>query len=548
MGRHAVSRGFAAFLLLVCLTSVAADEGRWLIRFSTSGEDVRDLRARIDIVRSFGTSYLGLVDREDLDALEAKGTSFEILDRDPAAYGYYILFSRSVEQLEEVGSLTKVLTREGGMVLVRATPEEAEDLKGLGPKVEELSLDPIRLVSDPKVPAPDFAPSGTAIMDGFLSGGAASTSTAADPSIEEMVAAVDTSSLEALVNDLVSNGGYGTRRANTQGGVAAAEFIHGEFESYGFSGVNLSYEDIDEGLDVFSDNVVAEIPGTVHPEEIVILGAHYDSVCGSWSSPCNGDPDSSAPGADDNATGTAAVLETARILSGYEFEKTIRFVTFSAEEFVLVGSQYHADQAAVRAENIVAMVNIDMIGYVANGDIPDVDLIVQDDIGTGDDATVAAADALRDQAIDAIDTYVTGFGRIREWAGSGWGATTDHRPFHRKGWPAIWFFEDKADYSPFIHTDADTVGPSLNDWDFMMDCTRSVVATLATFAVPFEEDPPPPPPPPPDWEVAPAQTGRAGMSAREPSVAVLMNHAALVLIPFAYLLLLRRRAANRTSS
>jgi hypothetical protein len=540
MGRLSVFMVLVTALLLVCSTLAVADEGELLVSFSASGDALRDLQTDIDIVRSFGTSYLALADQEDLDKLEMGGATFEILDRDQATNSFYVVFFHSPEELEEVDSLAHVLLVEGLMVLVRATPQQAADLTNLGLKAERLYLDPIKLVGDPSVPSASLPSSSPAALDQAASMRARSVSSASDPLIEAMVGAVSTSSLQTLVNALVTNGGHGTRRADTAAGVAAAAYIHGEFESYGISGLNLGYEDIDEGSDIFSDNVIAEIPGTVNPEDIIVLGAHYDSVCGSWSSPCNGDPHSSAPGADDNATGTAAVLEAARVLSGYEFENTIRFVTFSAEEFMLVGSQFHADEATRTGENIVAMINIDMIGYVQSGDDPDVDIIVQDDNGPEDDDTVAEADALRDQAIDAIDTYVTGFGRIREWAGSSWGATTDHRPFHRKGWPAIWFLEDKASYSPYIHTSTDTVGQSLNDWDFMTNCTKSIVATLATFAVPIEESPPPPP----AWEAAPAQTAPSVMVARGTSSAVLANYWAMLLVPFLFLLVLRRKDVN----
>jgi hypothetical protein len=543
MGRVNVSIVLVSSLLLAWPTWAVADEGELLVSFSASGDGFRDLQIYVDIVRSFGTSYLALADQEDLDKLEIQGATLEILDRDPSTKSYYVVFFQSREELEEVDPRPHVLLVEGLMVLVRATPQEAADLTDLGVKVEKLHLDPIRLVGDPSAPSPGLLGSSLADSDQATSMRAPSVSSTPDPIIEAMVGAVSTSSLQTLANALVTNGGYGTRRADTAGGVAAAEYIHGVFESYGISGLDLGYEDIDEGSDVFSDNVVAEIPGSVNPQDIIILGAHYDSVCGSWISPCNGDPDSSAPGADDNATGTAAVLEAARVLSGYEFENTIRFVTFSAEEFVLVGSQYHADEAARTGENIVAMINIDMIGYVESGDDPDVDIIIQDDDGPEDDDTVAEADALRDRAIDAIDTYVNGFGRIREWAGSSWGATTDHRPFHRKGWPAIWFFEDKANYSPYIHTSMDTVGQSLNDWNFMTNCTKSIVATLATFAVPVEG----PPPPPPAWEAAPAQTAAPVTGARGASYATLLNYSVMLLIPVAFLLVLRRKAGNRVA-
>jgi hypothetical protein len=102
-------------------------------------------------------------------------------------------------------------------------------------------------------------------------------------------------------------------------------------------------------------NLIVERRGSSRPEEIVLVGAHYDSVYGS-------------PGADDNATGTAALLEIARWLAGQWPARTVRCVFFVNEEPPLfrtqwMGSRVHARHARDRGENIVAMLSIESIGY-----------------------------------------------------------------------------------------------------------------------------------------------------------------------------------------
>ena len=102
-------------------------------------------------------------------------------------------------------------------------------------------------------------------------------------------------------------------------------------------------------------NVVAEIEGQERPEEIVVIGAHYDSVVGS-------------PGANDNATGVAALLELARLLSGERPKRTLRLVAFVNEEppffkTSAMGSRVYARQAKERGDKIVAMVSLETIGY-----------------------------------------------------------------------------------------------------------------------------------------------------------------------------------------
>ena len=105
-------------------------------------------------------------------------------------------------------------------------------------------------------------------------------------------------------------------------------------------------------------NLEAEVRGVRLPEEIVIVGAHYDSVMGS-------------PGANDNASGCAALVEIARFLSGRRPERTLRFVFFVNEEppffkTDLMGSVVYANRCRERNEKIVAMYSLETIGYYSN--------------------------------------------------------------------------------------------------------------------------------------------------------------------------------------
>jgi hypothetical protein len=97
-------------------------------------------------------------------------------------------------------------------------------------------------------------------------------------------------------------------------------------------------------------NVIGELTGTTTPENIYIIGAHYDHIEGDM------------PGGDDNASGTAGVLEAARVLSQFQFESTIRFMNFNAEEDHLLGSaDYVKNHVMPNGENIVGMINLDAI-------------------------------------------------------------------------------------------------------------------------------------------------------------------------------------------
>lgn len=109
------------------------------------------------------------------------------------------------------------------------------------------------------------------------------------------------------------------------------------------------------GAGVHGFNVVAEIPGATRPGEIVVVGAHYDAEVGT-------------PGADDNASGVAVMLELARRFAGSEPGRTLRFVAFTNEEGSnsrgsLMGSRLAAEASRERGEAVVAMLSLEMLGY-----------------------------------------------------------------------------------------------------------------------------------------------------------------------------------------
>lgn len=116
---------------------------------------------------------------------------------------------------------------------------------------------------------------------------------------------------------------------------------------------------------VVNENVIGVLKGTERPEDIYIVGAHYDSIARDA-------PNSVvAPGAEDNASGTAAVLELARLMKRYPPKATIWFIGFSGEEVGLVGSTYHVQQLELgnMADRVKGVLIMDMIGYTIDSDL-----------------------------------------------------------------------------------------------------------------------------------------------------------------------------------
>lgn len=277
---------------------------------------------------------------------------------------------------------------------------------------------------------------------------------AANSDVSNMVSQVTQQNLQDDVNSMVA---FGTRRHGQPGEVQCENFLVNRFNALGLNTSTFNY---DSGADV----VIGELTGTTQPDKIVIIGGHYDSI--NYSVSASGP----APGADDDASGVAAVLEIARILSQYEFDYTIRFCGWSGEELGLLGSEAYASNLANNGANVVGMVQLDMIAYRAPGDSRSVDFVTND-----------TSPALNSFAIQAYQTYVPGLAVNQ---GSLSGGTSDHRSFFQNGFPACFPFEDVGQYSPYIHTSNDTVGTSANDFVLATQITQGALATVAELARP----------------------------------------------------------------
>jgi len=225
-------------------------------------------------------------------------------------------------------------------------------------------------------------------------------------------------------------------------------------------------------------NVEVEIPGAVRPDEIVVVGGHYDTAVG-------------APGADDNASGVAGVLELARAFAGSSPARTLRFLAFANEEppsfpTADMGSRQYADSVAARGEKIVAMLSIESIGYY--DDTPGsqrypfpLNLAYPD---RGDFIGFVSNLKSRSLVRRTIATFRAHAQFPTQGAAAPWWVPgvwwSDHWAFWRHGYPAI-MITDTAPYrNVFYHTAGDT--PDTLDYERMarvIDGLTWVVRDLA---------------------------------------------------------------------
>lgn len=292
--------------------------------------------------------------------------------------------------------------------------------------------------------------------------------------IIEMLEQVDVENLQNYVGTLTS---FINRRCDSRHIYDVKDWIVEEYSGFRLDSVKLHefevipFWDSVPKIPSSAPNVLAIQVGKTKPNEIIVCGAHYDS----WvvvDEPYN--PDTLvSPGADDNASGVAGILETARILSNYNFERTIVYANWNAEEIGLCGSNEYAKKCEYDSVDIVAYFNLDMTGYLNPGDDIHIHLLY------------ATCDTLLGDFVKQVSkTYLPDVSIHQAWLHSG---DTDYSSFNRHGYQAISPSEDVNHLSPYIHSVDDIVGLSVNSWEQAEVFTKLNLASVALSAGPLFE-------------------------------------------------------------
>jgi len=231
----------------------------------------------------------------------------------------------------------------------------------------------------------------------------------------------------------------------------AADYIEQKLTSYGLPVINQQYS-------ATGRNVYAVQTGTEFPNQSYIICAHYDDM----------PPGPIAPGADDNASGTAAVLEAARIFSQYSSPYTVIYALWDEEEIGLFGSDSFATQAANQGDSIIGVYNFDMLAWDSDND----------NIADIYSSSVGNSLELSDKMLQINSDYNIGLNL--EVDSSGY-LYSDHSSFWAKGYSAILLIEDLDDFNPYWHTPDDRVVHF--NLPYFHKMARLGIGTLATLAL-----------------------------------------------------------------
>lgn len=273
----------------------------------------------------------------------------------------------------------------------------------------------------------------------------------ADPTIQQMIAKVSKQNIYSMNYDLQN---FTTRFDYTDPNLNnSAQYVRDKFALN--SNLTIYYDPFMYGGWKLK-NVIGVLPGLNRTNSsLYVMGGHFDSYS-------DNDPYTLAPGADDDGSGTVAVIEAARIMSKYQFEATIYFGAWAAEEVGLVGSSHFAANASNLGWHIPAYLNFDMIGNDPGSSMG---------LSIGDNAQSHWLQQYMDNNnVDYSIGLVTS-----DVAGSG---SSDHASFWASGYDAVECAE--TDFSPNWHKDTDTV--SNMNFDLVHKTTKLAVASLAGLA------------------------------------------------------------------
>jgi hypothetical protein len=265
--------------------------------------------------------------------------------------------------------------------------------------------------------------------------------------IEALVAQVDESILAAYLEKFVS---FGFKMTGSENASKAANWIYQEFADLGY------YTFFDSwSFPKFADsNVVAVKNGTdVDSDAVFVISAHYDTIGRS-------------PGANDDGSGVAALLAIANITASFSCNHTIRFIAVSGEEVGTYGSFWDAKHAYMAGENIVAVLNIDMIGYANESDEHLMQMFCPE-----------RSRWLVDFTCEVAERYGAYFELLPLYTGQ---YPSDHKSYNDFGFDGVQFVQVKPEKATWFHSPEDTLDKIT--YPYLVNITRLVLAVACELA------------------------------------------------------------------
>lgn len=419
---------FIIFFNLAMLSAVSAHEYLVLI------EDLIETQ-KYYVIEQIQNRSIVIATDEEINMMQKKKCRYQALDENPREKTYYLIFPSMKETRGNIEKTATILTEFQGGYLIRVSQENEHCLFDLKAEFNYLEFD--RMVFETYIPPKLRNPQVTY-----------------NPDIQKIVNSVSTDTLESFIRHL--------------------QEIPSRHADYSFLADQAVPWICEKLIEYGCDSVyIQDVPNYNAPNVIGIkLGAQYPSYTKYYM--IGGHPDCqprSNPnyGADDNGTGTAAFLETARVFKDHTFDYTIVYIAFNAEEVGLHGSNQYAKVAYERGDSILSVLNMERCAYV------------KDEAGLylTYKRSMPSTKALADLFMECAETYntnlVSSYNPVEL-------TNSDHAPFWNRGYTAI--MSKEMDEPPVYHTVEDTLHhpDGANNLDFHTSVVKTGVATMAELA------------------------------------------------------------------
>ena len=388
-------------------------------------------------------SVLSFANFNQLDILAQENLSVRVLDENPQGKAHFLVKLSNPKAISTLRSAVRLLDVVGDQAVVAISYEDFE----LFAQVEL----PIKRISTQPIPF-QLAPTESDLPSVLVP----------DPVIQGMIDQITSTKVYSLTGDLtgewpvdVSGNNYTIATRHSGQALASEKTTQFAYEYFDALGLEVSYHNYYHPFYGSRRNVEAIQEGAAQPDRNLLITAHIDNMPSGFI----------APGADDNASGSAGVLLAAEVLSQYDFDCTLRYVLFTGEEQGLFGSHFYAQAAANAHENFRAVLNLDMIAYDLDTQ-PILDLHTR----TDNSSDLAIANIF----VEVVEAYNLDLAPHIHQDNMGY---SDHDSFWDFGYPAILAIEDDNDFTPYYHTINDRLD-TLN-LDYFTSFVQAAVGTLA---------------------------------------------------------------------
>jgi len=386
------------------------------------------------------------ITRTEEKKLKDQDLNFNIIDNEPWSQKYYLVSHPKDQNFSLNSNLGKIIFDKDNLIIIKTEQLDMNNAIKSRLMISELKQTALKLKNN------IYAPQSLNFRN--------------RTDIDTLIDDIHPDSIGYVIQSLQD---FVTRYTYHENRKEVSEWIQDRFWDVGIEDVVL---DSFFYSNIWHYNVVATIPGTLHPDQYVLLGGHHDSIVHFGPDP---DPMIAAPGADDNASSVAAAIEIARVMveNNYQPESSIKFVTFAAEEVGLWGAYYYSSVLAQAGADIRMMLNCDMI---ANNTYAPGEWILDIPMYSG-------SEYLRDIGILLMEEYTT----LNFGSSSINSSGSDSYAFFVAGFPVSYYFE--REFSPHYHSIYDVIENC--DLDYCEQIIRltgamvSVMETMPTYVTDF---------------------------------------------------------------